>query len=221
MWNEILLSIISKTFKYNRTPVEIKILAIALFLQGLGIRRIARIVNKSKTAVHYWSVKFRESLNYKVERKKRKCIAIDETKIKVNSTWYFIYAAIDIETRELIAMRAYTTRNYLTTLDFIKHVLSFCSNRDFEIITDKMPCYKQVCNRLGIRHRHETFGKRNYVEQVFRAFKFIAQRFNNCLCVNLRKISLIWDKNYWFKRVLYLLSLWCNMFMFYWNVVRR
>ncbi len=72
-----------------------------------------------------------------------------------------IYAAIDIETRELIAMKAYTARNYLTTLDFIKHILSFCSNRDVEIITDKMPCHKQVCNRLGIRHRHETFGKRN------------------------------------------------------------
>ncbi len=63
MWREILFSIISKTFKYNRTPVEIRILAIALFLQGLGIRRIAKIVNRSKTSVHYWSVKFRESLS--------------------------------------------------------------------------------------------------------------------------------------------------------------
>jgi len=96
-------------------------------------------------------------------------------------------------------MKAYTAKNYLTTLDFIKHILEFCSNKDFEIITDKMPCYKQVCKRLGIRHKHVTFGK---------------------LCVNLRKILLKMDKSYWFRRALYLLGLWLNMFMFYWNEVR-
>ena len=79
------------------------------------------------------------------------------------------------EKRELICMKAYTLRNYLTTLDFIKHVMKFCSNRNFEIITDKMPCYMQVCKRLGIKHRHETFGKRNRVEHVFRGFKFLSQ----------------------------------------------
>lgn len=105
--------------------------------------------------------------------------------------------------------------------DFVKHVLRYCADKDVEIITDKMPCYRLVCERLGIRHKYETFGRRNYVEQVFRGFKFITARFNNCLCVNLRKVSLKLDRNYWFKRVLYLLGLWCRMFMFYWNVVRR
>ncbi len=135
--------------------------------------------------------------------------------------WYYIYAAMDAEARELIAMRVYATRNYLTTLDFIKQVIRFCSNRDFEIITDGVSCYEQVCKRLGIKWRHETFGKRNCVEHVFRSFKFFTMRFNHCLCVNLRKVSLRLDRNYWFKRVLYLLELWCRMFMFYWNVVGR
>ena len=166
MLQEIIMEL--NIFKRNKTPREIKVLAIALFLQGMGVRRISKIVNRSKTAIHYWTVKFRESLNCKIERKKRKCIAIDETKIKVNSTWYFVYAAVDADTRELIAMKAYTARNYLTTLDFIRHVMKFCSTKDFEIITDKMPCYVQVCKRLGINHRNETFGKRNRIEHVFR-----------------------------------------------------
>jgi len=215
--NGILFQIASKAFKYNRTPLKLRTLALALFLQGLGIRRISKIIEKSKTAIHYWTIRFREALNYRAERKERRCIAIDETKIKVNDKWYFIYAAIDVDTRELVCIKAYTSRNYLTTLDSIKLVLRFCLNRDFEIITDKMPCYKQVCNRLGIKWKHVTFGERNRVEYVFRSFKFFTARFNNCLCVNLRKTSLIWDKNYWCKRVLYLLDLWCNMFMFYWN----
>jgi len=39
---KILLSIVSKAFKYNRTPLKLRILAIALFLQGMGVRRISR-----------------------------------------------------------------------------------------------------------------------------------------------------------------------------------
>ncbi len=92
-------------------------------------------------------MEFRECLNYRVERKERKLIAIDETKIRVNDKWYFIYAAIDADTRELICMKAYTSRNYLTTLDFVKRVLKYCANKDVEVITGKMPCYEQVCRK--------------------------------------------------------------------------
>jgi transposase-like protein len=216
-----LIEIVSQIFKRNKVSLEIKIIAIALFLQGLGIRRISKIVDKAKSSVHEWTLKFRENLNIEVKRKKRRCIAIDETKIKVNKMWYYVYAAIDVDTRELICMKVYTSRNYLTTLDFVKQVLRFCVNRDVEIITDRMPCYEQVCKRLGMRWTHMTFGKRNYVEHVFRSFKFFTMKFNDCLCVNIRKVSLILDKNYWFKRVLYLLGLWCKYMLFYWNFVRR
>ena len=209
-------NLVSKIFKRNKAPAEIKVLAIALFLQGMGVRRIGKIVSRAKSSVHEWTLKFREALNYRAERKERKRIAVDETK-----TWYFVYAAVDADTGELICMKAYTARNYLITLDFIKRVLKYCADRkDVEIITDKMPCYKRVCDRLGIRYKHETFGKRNCVEQVFRSFKFFTARFNNCLCVNLRKVLLKMDKSYWFKRVLYLLELWCKQFVFYWNVVK-
>ncbi len=129
MYISWIVDIVSKIFKRNKVSLEIKLLAIALFLQGLGVRRISSIVDKSKSSVHEWILKFREGLNYIPVKKQRKCIGIDETKIRVNNTWYFIYAAIDVDTRELICMKAYTSRNYLTTLDFVKQVLEFCSNK--------------------------------------------------------------------------------------------
>ena len=107
-------------------------------------------------------LKFKESLNYEVKKKQRKSIAIDETKIKVNDKWYFIYAAVDLESGECLGMKAYVILNYLTTLDFIKHVLRYCANKDVEIITDKMPCYEYVCSRSGIRWKHETFWKEEF-----------------------------------------------------------
>ena len=96
---------LSKIFERNKVSLEIKILAIALFLHDLGMERISKIIHKAKSSVHYWVLKFREGLNYISVKKQRKCIGIDETKIIVNKTQYFIFAAINTETKELIYMK--------------------------------------------------------------------------------------------------------------------
>ena len=51
-------------------------------------------------------------------------------------------------------MKAYRARNYLTALDSVKHVLK----SSVEIIADKMPCYKQIRKRAGIKWKHATPG---------------------------------------------------------------
>jgi len=58
--------------------------------------------------------------------KKRNLIALDETVVKARKKKY-VYSAVDVE-RELVLMRVYTTRNYLTTKSFIKEVLNYCEN---------------------------------------------------------------------------------------------
>ncbi len=57
----------------------------------------------------------------------------------------FYLCGVDVDTREVIAMKAYMIRNYLKTLDFVKEALKLCVNkREVEVITDKMPCYNYV-----------------------------------------------------------------------------
>ena len=218
--NDIIYSIVLKAFKYKRIPLEVKVKALAMFLQGMSVRRIGKLLNVSKTAVHYWTMRFRKVLNVNVTRKKRYAIAVDETKIKVNDRWYYIYASIDIETKELILIRCYSARNNLTTLLFLKEVKKYCENEDMLVITDKMPSYKYACDKLGLKWIHKTFGVRNYIEQVFRSFKFLSMRFNNCLNVNFKKEMKKWKVELWDKRVMYILFSWCKMFMFYWNVMK-
>ena len=57
------------------------------------------------------------------EKKKRNLIAIDETVVKANKKKYYVFSAVDVERNELILMRAYTTRNYLTARSFVKRSL--------------------------------------------------------------------------------------------------
>ena len=90
-----------------------------------------------------------------MERKPRKLIAIDETIVN-NGEKYYIYAAIDVERNELILMRVYPSRNYLTTKIFILEVLKYCENKP-KFIVDKAPWLIKVLESLGLEYEHETF----------------------------------------------------------------
>ncbi|RLI79355.1 hypothetical protein DRP05_04145 [Archaeoglobales archaeon] len=72
--------------------------------------------------------KFEEKLPVTTEKKQRNLIALDETVVKARKKKYYVYSAVDVERNELILMRVYTTRNYLTTRSFIKEVLNYCEN---------------------------------------------------------------------------------------------
>jgi len=131
-----------KVFERNKVPFEIKVLGIATYIQTSSVRRTAKILSEihpvSKTSVWNWIKKFEEKLPISSEKKQRNLVAIDETVVKANKKHYYVYAAIDVERNELILMRVYTTRNFLTTKSFIKEVLEYCENKP-RFVVDKAP----------------------------------------------------------------------------------
>ncbi len=147
-----------KLFERNKIPLEIKILGIAIYIQTSSVRKTAKILSEfhsvSKSAVHKWIKKFEERLPISTERKPRKIIAIDETIVKANGEKYYIYAAIDIEKNELILMRVYPSRNYLTTKLFIAEVLKYCKPK---FVVDKASWLIKALKSLGLEYEHETF----------------------------------------------------------------
>ena len=149
-----------KLFERERVPTEIRILGIATYIQTSSTRRTAKILSEfhpvSHTAVWKWIKKFEEKLPISTEKKKRNLIAIDETVIKANKKRYYVFSAIDVERNELILMRVYTTRNYLTAKSFIKKVLRYCENKP-SFVVDKAPWLIRALKSLGLRFRHETF----------------------------------------------------------------
>ena len=96
-------------FERERTPMEIRILGIAMYIQTSSTRRTAKILSEvhlvSHTAVWKWIKKFEEKLPISTEKKKRNLIEIDETVVKANRKKYYVFSALDIERNELILMR--------------------------------------------------------------------------------------------------------------------
>ena len=149
-----------KVFERNKVPFEIKVLGIATYIQTSSVRRTAKILSEihpvSKTSVWNWIKKFEEKLPISSEKKQRNLVAIDETVVKANKKHYYVYAAIDVERNELILMRVYTTRNFLTTKSFIKEVLDYCENKP-RFVVDKAPWLIDALKSLGLEYEHQTF----------------------------------------------------------------
>ena len=85
----------------------------------------------------------------------RNLVALDETVVKANKKRHFVYLAVDVDRKELILMRVYTTRNWLITRSFVKEVLKYCEDKP-KFIVDWL---KKALESLDLEFEHQTFRK--------------------------------------------------------------
>jgi putative transposase len=123
----------------------------------------------SKSAVHYLAKKVSE-IRVAREPRYRRCIAVDETKLRVKKSYVYIWSAVDVDSKELLALEASYGRSSLNALAFLKKALRMCTNKPL-VIVDRGPWYRWAFERLGLEYRHERFGMRNRVERLFRYLK--------------------------------------------------
>src|SRR5579885_2363224 len=116
-------------FERNKIPFETKVLACLLYLSGLSYRAITLqtgIIRACYRSVHYWVQKFR--------RDARAIVAIDETKLKVNGIQLFVWAAIDPDTKELLAVYASYQRSSINAMLFVRMVMNTCTNKPVVLV---------------------------------------------------------------------------------------
>ncbi len=113
----------SKVFKRNKKSLEVKILAGLLYFFGLSLRRASLFMSLFEEVSHESVRKYYHRLKYilKQPRKKgRKFIAVDETIIRVGERRVFVWAAIDVETRECLAIWVSMSRHQFIVSEFIR-----------------------------------------------------------------------------------------------------
>ena len=130
------------------------------------------------------------------QKRCRPTVAIDETKIKVKGTWYFLWAAVDTESRELLGVEITPTRDGRDAYRFIQRVLKTCTNTP-TVLVDGGPWYPRALTRLDVPWERVTFGKRNVVEQWFSVFKQRIKRFYRRWPHNARvETAVSWSEAY-------------------------
>jgi putative transposase len=195
-------------FRRNKIALETKVLACLLYLAGLSYRGMTLqtgIIPACYRSVHYW-VQQLKCITSRVPKRVRRFVAIDETKQKVNGRQLFVWSAIDIESKELLAVYASYQRSSFTALMFVRMVLDTCINKKPVILVDGGPWYPWAFERCGLRWLHITFGERNAIERFYRTFKERTRRFYNNINARVSKIRS--------------LTVFLNLFMLWYNHLR-
>jgi len=161
----------TKVFRRNKKDVKIKILAALLYFFGLSLRKTSNFLSLFQEISHESVRIYYHRLKKVIDqptRKKRRLIAIDETKIKLENKQIFVWAAIDVDSKECLSV-CLEGRSSFHAYVFLRDVLRYCEDKP-EIVVDRGFWYFCL-QRLGLNYRHETFGERNVVEGFFSRFK--------------------------------------------------
>jgi len=170
-----------KLFVRARKKDETRALGALLYFAGLSTRKASRVLSSmeevSDETIRLWYHRFREALP-EPEKKVRKAIAMDETKLKIGKEQWFVWSAIDLESGEILAVHLSKGRSYLDTLCFLRQLTKACSNRPL-VYVDRGPWYPWALERFGFSWKHRTFGERNPIEGWFNVLKSRTKRFWN------------------------------------------
>jgi transposase-like protein len=168
------VALVSSCFIRNKKVGRVKVLAVLDYMFHGNCRKVSKVLSMafepiSKSTVHDLARKV-STIKIAREPRYRRCIAVDETKLRVKKSYVYVWSAVDVDSKELLALEASYGRSSLNALSFLKKALRMCTNKPL-VLVDRGPWYRWAFERLGLEYRHERFGLRNRVERFFRYLK--------------------------------------------------
>jgi len=152
-----------------------------LYYSGLSYRVVARVLRGTAKftyeSAHKWFRRLKDAFT-KPKRLRRRVVAVDETNLKLCGEQFFVWAAVDGKTKEVLACRVSWVRNMLHAEAFLRKVLEACKNKPL-ILVDRGPWYPEALRSLRLKWKHVTFGMRNRIERWFGILKARTKRFYN------------------------------------------
>jgi len=104
---DAVLESFSNLFRFHRySPLE-KLYFVVLFIAGLSLRDLSErlsLTGASRESVRIWVHRF--SSIFRPSRRVRRLVAVDETVLKVSGQTCYLWAAIDVDTNEVLAVYA-------------------------------------------------------------------------------------------------------------------
>jgi transposase-like protein len=155
------------------TPRLLMKLSIQLHLAGLSLSNTVSIleifgVQRARSTVHNWVHK--ADLQPE-DGQSPDHVAVDETVIQLNDEQYWLYAAVDPQTNELLHTKLRTTTTKVLAHSFLVELTEKHDVDDAVFLVDGSQSLQAACHRHGFDFRYEKHGNRNAVERVFREVK--------------------------------------------------
>jgi putative transposase len=166
----------------QRTPERAMKLGIQLQLAGLSLSNTVSIleelgVERSRKAIHDWVQKADLQPS---EGRNPNHVAVDETVIRVNDQQFWLYAAADPETNELLHLQLFSATTTALTEIFLRELRHKHDVESAVFLVDGAQHLQTALARAGLRFQTERNGNRNAIERIFREIKRRTSSFSNC-----------------------------------------
>jgi putative transposase len=184
---------LEESWERERTATPVRAFAVRLHATGCSLRETTSIlaelgVERSHGAVWNWVHRIADSVPDPPTAQPSR-VAVDETAVKINGEWSWLYAAIDLDTKLILDVALFGQHGtnpaaaFLSGLDE-KHDLS-----DTVFLVDQFG-YRTALSRLGLSGRVD-YTDRNLIEKWFHTLKMRVDRFHN-LWVGSRRSVRQW-----------------------------
>ena len=100
--------------------------------------------------------------------------------IRLDDEQYWLYAAVDPETNDLLHTQLEPTTNNAFADRFFADLRNKHDIDDATILVDGSASLQRACRKHDLDFRYERHGNRNSVERVFREIKRRTTSFSNC-----------------------------------------
>jgi len=166
----------------ERTPEPAMAQGIQSHVAGLSLSNTTDLledlgVDRSRKAVHDWVQK--ADLQPESGRSPNQ-IALDETVIRINNQQFWLYAAADPETNDLLHVQLFSTTTTALTEIFLRELRHKHDVENAVFLVDGAQHLQTALQRAGLRFQMRRHGNRNAVERIFRELKRRTSSFSNC-----------------------------------------
>ncbi|WP_158059519.1 IS6 family transposase [Halorussus halophilus] len=165
----------------ERTATPVRAFAVRLHAAGLSLRETAAIlglfgVEWSHGAVWQWVHRLADSVSDPPTATPSR-VAVDETAVRLNGEWLWVYAAIDCDTKLLLDIAVFGRRGTDPAAAFLHNLTEKhdCSHAEF--LVDGYG-YLTALSRLGLSG-HLNYADRNHIEKWFHTLKMRLDRFHS------------------------------------------
>jgi len=178
------------------TPQQFMKLGIQLHLTVLSLSNTVSIlelfgVEQVRSTVHKANLQPEEGQN-------PDHVAVDETVIQLNDEQYWLYAAVDAETNDLLYTKLEPVRTNVFAHAFFTELREKHDVDDAVFLVDGAAPLQDACSRHGLDYRYVKHGNRNSVERVFREVKRRTLCLSNCFSNATKETADKWLRSYAF-----------------------
>ncbi len=185
MLNQELLSETLETanlecWENERTATPVRAFAVRLHATGCSLRETKAIlrpfgVKRSHQAIFQWVHRLADSVSDPPSAAPTR-VAVDETAVKINGEWFWVYAAIDTETKLLLGIDVFDQHGTDQAASFLSGLVEKHDLSDAVFLVDGYG-YRTALFRIGLSG-HLDYTERNLIEKWFHTLKQRIDRFH-------------------------------------------